>query len=158
MTDAFQTLKRCSKCKSNKTLDQFHKNSSREDERAHYCKACFNGVASKWRGTESYRASQSRRLERDPDYFVRRNMRLRYGLELEEFKEMVEAQGGVCALCFKPPTTRMSRGKKPPRLSIDHNHETGAVRGLLCRRCNAALHYIENKDWLNRALSYLEDN
>lgn len=47
----------------------------------------------------------------------------------------MEQQGGTCAICDQLPTNR--------RLSLDHNHETGDIRGLLCIRCNVTLGYIE---------------
>src|SRR5450759_1531991 len=57
---------------------------------------------------------------------------LTYGLAPEEFQEMLAIQGGLCAICHDP----MVRANEP---QIDHDHETGRVRGLLCARCNLAL-------------------
>lgn len=54
-----------------------------------------------------------------------------YGLKPGEYQEMLDKQGGVCAICGRRPVTI--------RLAVDHDHETGRVRGLLCRRCNRAL-------------------
>jgi hypothetical protein len=55
----------------------------------------------------------------------------RYNLTEAEYQAMLEKQGGVCAVCEKPP------GKK--RLHVDHDHITGKVRGLLCGACNLTL-------------------
>jgi hypothetical protein len=57
-------------------------------------------------------------------------LRITYGLTFDEYQAMAEAQGNRCAICRQEDTTR---------LAIDHDHETGKVRGLLCRRCNIAL-------------------
>lgn len=54
-----------------------------------------------------------------------------YGLTLEQYNDMLVNQVGVCAICKEKPADR--------RLSVDHNHKTGKVRGLLCRNCNTAL-------------------
>lgn len=53
-----------------------------------------------------------------------------YGLLAGEYKKLFDAQGGVCAICKEP---------RSQRLSVDHDHKTGLVRGLLCRRCNNQL-------------------
>jgi hypothetical protein len=51
---------------------------------------------------------------------------------------MEAEQGGVCAICSRPET-RPDRSGNPQRLSVDHCHETGQVRGLLCHSCNITL-------------------
>lgn len=56
----------------------------------------------------------------------------KYGLLLEDYEDLLHRQGGVCALCKEPP----ARGKS---LCIDHCHDSGRVRGLLCNRCNSLL-------------------
>lgn len=73
-----------------------------------------------------------------------------YDLTAEEYWEIYDFQGGCCYIC------RRSNGKKK-RLSVDHDHQTGFVRGLLCTMCNK---YIlgwsrDNPDMLQRAIDYL---
>ena len=58
---------------------------------------------------------------------------------------MIAGQGGVCALC----------GEEPQRPVVDHNHETGAVRGVICQRCNIKLPAVEDATFLASALAYL---
>ena len=58
-----------------------------------------------------------------------------YGLRPGEYAEMYEAQDGRCAICMNKSITL--------RLAVDHNHTTGKVRALLCRRCNRALGLVE---------------
>lgn len=73
----------------------------------------------------------------------------RYGISLEVYNQMLEDQGGVCVLCRDECVTGNN-------LSVDHHHETGMVRGLLCRRCNTAIARAdEYPDWLERAKEYL---
>jgi hypothetical protein len=76
----------------------------------------------------------------------------RYGITLDVYKEMLEFQNGVCAICGKPETI-----KRKTRLSVDHCHDTLKVRGLLCDQCNKGLgNFKHNKELLSKALKYLE--
>ena len=59
-----------------------------------------------------------------------------YGISLEDYDQMYEAQEGVCGICGNIN----SSGK---RLCVDHNHDTGEVRGLLCTKCNYNLGWLE---------------
>jgi len=78
-----------------------------------------------------------------------------YGLTLEEYNAKLKSQNGVCAIC-KGPEVAVIHGKIKP-LSVDHNHETGAVRDLLCSHCNHMIgHAAERIEVLQSAISYLE--
>nr|WP_243725339.1 endonuclease VII domain-containing protein [Actinomadura rubrisoli] len=72
-----------------------------------------------------------------------------YGLARGEYDELLKAQGGVCAICEQP---------RRQRLSVDHDHRTGLVRGLLCRMCNGRLltSARDNPETLRSAADYLE--
>lgn len=73
----------------------------------------------------------------------------RYGLTIEQYEAMVEAQGGACAVC----------GTQPKRLQIDHCHTTGKVRSLLCPNCNSALaHAKESEERLLALIAYLRQH
>lgn len=77
------------------------------------------------------------------------NRKKRYGLSAEDYDRMVDAQGGCCAIC-KAPTTP---------LQVDHNHITGKVRRLLCRRCNLGLGYFQDDPIrLAEAIVYINEN
>lgn len=71
----------------------------------------------------------------------------RYEISAEQFREMAEAQGGVCKIYGEPPTKR--------GLFVDHCHETGMVRGLLCHGCNAGLGHLRTMRNLQSAIAYL---
>lgn len=74
----------------------------------------------------------------------------RYGITIAEYDAMLASQNGVCAICKRvPPSSRILK------FSVDHDHETGEVRGLLCQRCNMALHYLEDRPWHEAAEQYL---
>lgn len=60
------------------------------------------------------------------------NLKKRFGLTLEDYAKMLEAQNGVCAICKTPPASNR-------RLAVDHCHTTRRIRQLLCTKCNTAL-------------------
>lgn len=73
-------------------------------------------------------------------------LRFKYGIEPEEFDRLLTEQGGHCAIC---PAT--------DDLCVDHNHETGKVRGILCRHCNAGLgQFRDDLERMRAAVKYLE--
>ena len=87
----------------------------------------------------------------------RRKSRLKrvYGLEYGEYERMYTAQGGVCAICHQPETAMQNGVLR--LLSVDHCHDTGKVRGLLCHHCNAGLgHFRDNADIMQAAMDYLK--
>ena len=79
----------------------------------------------------------------------------KYGITTDEYDRLFVAQGGVCAVCFEKETTK--RKGVVRRLSVDHDHDTGKVRGLLCSWCNLAIGYLRD-DALraHSAVVYLE--
>ena len=84
----------------------------------------------------------------------RRNNIRRYGITQEQYDELLEYQGGVCAICYQPETLQIKG--KIVNLSIDHCHDTGTVRGLLCRSCNVGLgNFRDNPENLKSAIVYL---
>lgn len=72
-----------------------------------------------------------------------------YGLTIEQYEALYEAQGGVCYIC------RRATGKTR-RLAVDHDHATGYVRGLLCKPCNSVLaHFRDDAEAAYRTAHYL---
>jgi len=74
--------------------------------------------------------------ERNPDSSRQAQMR-KYDITLEDYDNLLSIQGGVCAICGKPETS--TQKGKAVCLSVDHDHSTSVVRGLLCYRCNAGI-------------------
>lgn len=100
---------------------------------------------SRSRECPQYRSPNWSGLERW-DAIIRRT----YGITLDQYNEMLEDQGGVCAICGKPDEVE---GR---RMAIDHNHDTGEVRGLLCGNCNRGLgNFQDNIEMLEKAKDYL---
>lgn len=63
----------------------------------------------------------------------------RYGITMEEYRALWLRQGGKCAICKKPERTQRNR-----LLTIDHDHQTGHIRGLLCSQCNRAIGLLQD--------------
>ena len=78
----------------------------------------------------------------------------RYGITLDEYAAMLEKQGGKCAVCGELPGDNV-RAHWGGKLCIDHCHDTGKVRGLLCNDCNLAVGYGKTSTILERAAAYL---
>lgn len=106
------------------------------------------------RADHAKRAQRSYRAVR-PEAFRGYELKKNYGLSAQAYEDMGESQGHVCAICRKAETVEI-RGKRTC-LAIDHNHATGAVRGLLCASCNRGLGlFADNPDRLRAAIEYLE--
>ena len=100
-------------------------------------------------------ASQKRRAEK-PDAVENARLKRMFGITLEDYNRMLERQGGVCAICGKPERQSWRKGRAPKKLTVDHDHETGQVRQLLCQKCNSILGYAEDSVLtLLEAVSYL---
>lgn len=87
--------------------------------------------------------------KRDPEWARRHRLRKQFGLSAQDYEQMWDAQDGRCAICRRPENGR--------RLDVDHCHETGEVRGLLCNPCNQALGLLgEDTERIQAVLTYLE--
>lgn len=148
-----QKQKRCCHCKEIKLLSEFYPSSTGKWGRYNYCKICTNELRKTPKERERARLATKKRRE-DPkeerkhvDAERARRYKNDYGITVEEYEKMLEEQGGVCAVCERPPKTK--------RLSVDHEHQKNEknkspeskrvrVRGLLCHRCNRALGILGN--------------
>ena len=91
----------------------------------------------------------------------RRSRRLKrlFGITLEQYQALWDEQKGLCAICGGPETATDGRTKKLKWLSVDHNHQTGKVRALLCQNCNSVIgHAAEDPAILKQAIAYLEQH
>jgi len=94
------------------------------------------------------------RAERDRNCILKS----KYGIDLEQYNEMLLKQKGLCAICGLPSVDRNQWGMKS--LAVDHNHVTGEIRGLLCSKCNRAIGLLLVDKFgvmnLQKAISYLK--
>lgn len=82
-----------------------------------------------------------------------------YGITAAEYWAIYEAQGGLCYICRRAKGKDRDGNGRGKMLSVDHDHKTGEVRGLLCGPCNKDVlgHLRDSVDALNRAVTYLLD-
>lgn len=78
------------------------------------------------------------------------NLKQKYGLSLEDYQRMLNKQKGRCALCVRAPALFAYD------LGVDHDHETGRIRGLLCNDCNQLLRHYRSLEFFKRVVKYLE--
>lgn len=141
-------FKTCARCQTSKPIEDFsvRKTGPSAGLRHNICKGCKAAQARAWYQANKERAlANRRRLQLDADF----------GITPEEYAAMLEAQGGVCATCGRPETTEQAGTLV--RLSVDHCHTTGKVRGLLCHACNRSIGLFgEDVALMERAIEYLE--
>lgn len=132
--------KLCYKCDETKPLRAFSRDIARKGGRHGMCKVCVKA---------HYRENREEILASQMAYKIKS----KYGLTLSEYDKMLEAQDGRCAICKKTPE-EIGR-----RLSVDHSHETGEIRGLLCNSCNIGVGYLQNSsEACEQAASYLRSH
>jgi hypothetical protein len=79
----------------------------------------------------------------------------KYGLSKSDYDTLISLQDNKCKICYVEFTNE-SRVSGP---NVDHNHESGDIRGLLCRQCNSGLGmFMDNQELLNNAIKYLQES
>lgn len=109
------------------------------------------------RDRRAYRAREKANhnlwYQRHPEKTRVAKLRLRYGVTQEWFNDTLIAQGNKCAICLES----FSSDQKATKPNVDHDHETGKARGLLCQGCNQGIgSFKEDPKTLASAISYLE--
>lgn len=131
-------MRQCTTCQRELSNDSFWP-SMLERAGAIRCKECAGKVSNAYKGRSKDKAR---------DWHLKN----KYGISLEEYEEMLQAQDGRCAICGM--TFDLEYIPDSPR--VDHNHTTGAVRELLCQRCNTGIGMLqESEDILTSAIDYL---
>jgi hypothetical protein len=127
----------CPSCKQLKSTDEFSPSKNTTHGLNNYCKECVRKKDEPYKDTRTEQCWQRR-----------------YGISAEQYQELFNAQNGVCAICGNPET-RIHKGVVA-RLSVDHDHITGTVRGLLCQPCNLGLGGFKDEiELLSNAIDYL---
>lgn len=147
---ASMNTKLCYTCHEDLPVAMFHSHKGHPDGLYNHCKPCYNaGQREKYRQgylrdqQVAYRRRYTERLK------VKRRIK-RYGVTLEEYERRLAEQGGRCAICRGVETYEHNE------LCVDHCHASGAVRGLLCSKCNKALGgFNDDPHLLRAALRYL---
>lgn len=169
--------KRCSKCGEEKSIDQFCRNSGSRSGYQSWCKDCYSVYQREWYCRKHPRKSTPEgkkwcptcKQYKLPGEFAKHCNRVggyagqcktcrsdlhlyrKYGLIRADFNTLLESQGHVCACCG----TSVPGGHGV--FCVDHSHQTGQVRGCLCRRCNMIIGKLsDNPVLLRNCVRYLE--
>ena len=151
--------KTCTKCGEIKPVDEFWANPRSPDGRRARCKTCLKAVnaAYKLANPELIREHSRARvpIRRESGENRASHLKRKFGLTPDAYAEMSALQGGVCVICRQPETKVCRTGVVQP-LSVDHDHATGRVRGLLCCNCNRMLGSAQDSvEVLQAAANYL---
>lgn len=134
------TTKACTKCKTEKPMEEFHARRESKSGRCSLCKVCMRANVKRW-----LRTPNGKRRHRH------HGLKKNYGITLEDYERMLAEQKGVCAICG---TTES--GGRSDNFHVDHCHATGNVRGLLCVNCNRGIgHFNDDPTLLEAAAAYL---
>jgi hypothetical protein len=139
--------KACSRCGEVKPIGEFTVNHSYLlGGREARCRSCLNGQRREYRARPETKA-----LVRN--WETRSKLKMRYGISHDEYLRLLGEQGGRCAICGGLP----EGGPKSSRLHVDHDHDTGRVRGLICLKCNSALaQFGDSLEGVMKAVEYLK--
>ncbi len=168
--DASEGSKVCNVCGDRKPLEEFYRADGCVDGRRGECRTCFQAKArarkaanpdiaeearrrtQRWRADNPERYAENQRRFKESGGYARSlrkwHLKTKYGLTPEDDDNLLDEQGGGCAICGDPPPATGS-------LHVDHDHDTGRVRSLLCFQCNAGLgQFRHDPDLLWRAAEY----
>lgn len=120
----------CKKCDQHKFLSHFPKSKLLSG----WCNDCCFDRLNKWNGGGLSKLDHEKYRGRFETLV--RNINRTYKLSHLEYDRLFDAQGGVCAICERPPAQSVTN---TGHLAVDHCHDTGTVRGLLCNKCNTGL-------------------
>jgi hypothetical protein len=163
--EAGGTLKWCPKCSHLLPVAAFHKNKASWDGLYSRCKTCNAAVSAawfkeksqdnEWRDQKNQRAARWREANKGEKLsrsYKSYSLKQLYRITLEQFEVMLAAQDHRCAICERPFADGFDT-------HVDHDHETGYVRGLLCSHCNNGLgRFRDDPAVLRRAARYLKRN
>lgn len=137
-------MKTCTICKKEKPLEEFTTDSRMRDGRLNQCHTCLAARLKKNRRERRYAKPTS-------EYARKARLKSVYGITPKEYNDLFIAQEGRCAICGRHQSEFLRN------FAVDHNHETGQKRGLLCINCNTAIGNLrDDTELLKKAIAYLE--
>lgn len=150
-------MRMCSKCQKEKPLEDFSKRDTSADGYRRQCKSCINEGKRLWKQANPEICQRYNRQWRkdNPEKMsaisARTHYKKNYGITPDQKHRMVLDQDNCCAICGL-------KFKDAKNTCVDHNHETGNVRGILCTACNHGLgKFKDSIQVLESAISYLEN-
>lgn len=179
-TSLIMETKTCFKCKTEKCVQDFSKDKTRSDGLHPYCKSCRRDEKLKAyysdiekhrsKSRENHHKFREQRNEKQRQVAAtlegkaaarRSNLLKLYGLTQESYDDMRKEQNYCCFICEKHESVvrKGNSSRNATALHVDHCHDTGKVRGLLCTNCNTLLGKAgDSVKVLNKAIEYLERN
>ena len=146
-------MKICRDCGEEKILDEFINNRAFSGGKDTLCKECNRLRVKSWRKSnpEKRKLQAKRESGSDKIYNRRKHLKANYGITVEDYDAMYEAQQGYCDIC------KIHQSETPKKFHVDHCHTTGKIRGLLCPECNHLLGRArDTRSILQNAISYLD--
>jgi len=144
---------KCLACNRELSIEKFSKRKNRPIERNSRCSSC------------NYHINKSNIIKKGKDfvklYHRKQNLKKQYGLTIEQYDKLFIKFNNKCCICKKEETAIHPRTKMVQPLSVDHNHITKKVRGLLCNKCNhgiGSLKVDEGIELLESAIVYIKGN
>lgn len=138
-----QTLKTCKRCNEELSINLFYTGYDNRMGKSYSRSMCLHCESK--RNRERYLANRDHVLANSKKNHLLRN----YGLTQEDFNKMFKDQDGRCAICFK---------ESDRTLHVDHCHDTGKIRKLLCSPCNQAIGlFKEDQVIMASAIEYLSN-
>lgn len=142
-------FKWCGTCEKVKPVADFANSAAQADGLQGHCRPCGTIKQAKWRTNNRAKANRAS---------ANSHRKSRIGIEPHEYDQLLEDQGGVCAICKEKCTTKTQKGVQKS-LAADHDHVTGATRGLLCSKCNTAIGLLgDDPAVIAAALAYLSSH
>lgn len=173
MTSLVRVNRTCKKCSVDKELNAENFRSNGHTGFRHDCRECERGLVAQYRidnpekvadATRKWNKNNRAKLNAQKKVWRKNNLdkhnatrrKCTYGISDVEFKGLFTSQNGKCAICdFVFPG--MQTGDRNLSPHVDHCHETGKIRGLLCNSCNTGLgRFKDSTDLLQKATSYLQ--
>lgn len=162
-----ETGQHCTKCRGFKSRESFSPSTRHRSGLFPWCLVCKADYQRAYTSSQNrelrYQKNAEQRVRRDARAEVRAkyltasaaySLRARYSLTPSEVLRLASVQNGVCGICGSPPRDPSQRRGG---LHIDHDHETGVVRGLLCEPCNQGLGFFKDSTArLEAAVAYLQ--
>lgn len=143
------TTKVCTRCKVEKSIEEFYvlrKGKTPVQSKCKLCCANMSGYQREWR-------------KKNPDKARNSELKKNHGITLADYEVILGEQGGCCAVCGKAPGSVGSGSNSKGTLAVDHCHQVGVIRGLLCTNCNLGIgSFYEDSNLLRNAAAYLDSH
>lgn len=147
-------MNKCKRCGKNKDESLFGKNKSTKSGLHYWCKECTNKTEKEWKkeNRQKVREQKKRYRKKYPEKSTnnyRKNRPKHYGTTQERIDKLLKNQNNRCAICHVSFETKTA--------CVDHDHGSGLVRGMLCKKCNTGIGMLgDNPETCKAAAVYLE--